>query len=155
MGNSYFRQIIISNNSTVQKKLDVIRHDKVEDRAKTDLLKLTLAFLTISGCWRPVSWTSLYKYILYNIYTITLILLLYTFAVSQLMDIVLNVGNPEEFTSVLYIMMTVCVASFKISSMSTNRKNISHIINTLTEKPFKPMVTDELKIRQNFDKMIR
>lgn len=147
--------MLITSDSSVSKKLDAIRYNKAEDRTKTDLLKLTLAFLTIAGCWRPVSWISLYKYRLYNIYTTILILLLYTFAISQFMDIVLNVGNPEEFTSVLYIMMTVCVASFKISSMMMNRKNIADIINTLTNKPFKPMITGEIKIRQNFDKMIR
>ncbi|XP_029665549.1 uncharacterized protein LOC115236949 [Formica exsecta] len=155
MSNSYLRQMLISDGSSVQKKLDVTRHDKAEDRAKKDLLKFTLVFLTLAGCWRPVSWTSLYKYRLYNIYTAILVLLLYTFAISQFMDIVLNVDNPEEFTSVLYIMMTVCVASFKISNMLINRKNVADIVNTLTEKPFKPMITGEIKIRQNFDKMVR
>lgn len=155
MSNSYFRQMLISDDTGVQKKLGVTRHDKAEDRAKTDLLKITLVFLTFAGCWRPVSWTSLYKYRLYNIYTIILILLLYTFAISQFMDIVLNGGNPEEFTSVLYIMMTVCVASFKISNIFMNRRNVVEMINTLTDKPFKPMVTGEIKIRQNFDKIIQ
>ncbi|XP_072753282.1 odorant receptor 46a-like [Anoplolepis gracilipes] len=71
------------------------------------------------------------------------------------MAIVLIVDNPEEFTNVLYMMMTMFVASFKIASMLINRKNVADIINTLTDKPFKPIVTSELKIRQNFDKMIR
>ncbi|XP_070156627.1 odorant receptor 46a-like isoform X2 [Polyergus mexicanus] len=147
--------MLISDGSNVRKKLDITRHDKDEDRAKKDLLKYTLVFLTLAGSWRPVSWTSLYKYRLYNIYTAILVLLLYTFAISQFMDIALNVNNPEEFTSVLYIMMTVCVASFKISNMFINRKNVADIINTLTEKPFKPLVIAEIKIRQNFDKMVR
>ncbi|KAL6422681.1 hypothetical protein ACFW04_010725 [Cataglyphis niger] len=145
--------MLISDDTDVQKKLGVTRHDKAED--KTDLLKITLVFLTFAGCWRPMSWTSLYKYRLYNVYTIILILLLYTFAISQFMDIVLNGSNPEEFTSVLYIMMTVCVASFKITNIFMNRRNVVEIINTLTDKPFKPMVTGEIKIRQNFDKMIQ
>ncbi|XP_029159903.1 uncharacterized protein LOC114931920 [Nylanderia fulva] len=155
MGNSYFRKMLISNDSNVEKKFDIIRHDKAEDRAKKDLLKFSLVLLAITGCRQPESWTFLYKYTLYNIYTMILVLLLYTFTFTQFMDIVLNVGNPEEFTSVIYIMMTVFVASFKLSNMLMNRKSVSDIINTLIDKPFKPMVTDEIKIRQNFDRMIQ
>jgi len=139
--------MLISDKSIVEK------NHKAED--KTDLLKHTLALMMVAGCWRPLSWTSSYKYKLYNVYMLFLILLLYTFAMSQFMAIVSNVGNPEEFTSILYMMMAVFVAIFKISSMWMNRKNLATIVNTLIDKPFKPVIAGEVKIRQNFDKMIR
>lgn len=143
--------MLISDKSSVEK--NHIQHDKTED--KTNLLKHTLALMMIAGCWRPLSWTSSYKYKLYNVYMLFLILLLYTFATSQFMAIVLNAGNPEEFTSILYMMMAVFVAIFKISSMWINRENLADIVNTLIDKPFKPVIASEIKIRQNFDKMIR
>lgn len=143
--------MLISDKSIVEK--NHIQHHKAED--KTDLLKHTLALMMVAGCWQPLSWTSSYKYKLYNVYMLFLILLLYTFAISQFMAIVLNAGNPEEFTSILYMMMAVFVAIFKISSMWMNRKNLAAIVNILIDKPFKPVVTGEIKIRQNFEKMIR
>lgn len=139
--------MLISGESNVKK--NHIRHDK------TDLLKHTLALMMIAGCWRPLSWISSYKYKLYNVYRLLLILLLYTFAISQFMAMILNAGNPEEFTGVLYSMMAVAVSIFKISSMWIYRKNLTEIINTLIDKPFRPMIAGEMKIRQNFDKMIR
>lgn len=143
--------MLSSGDSSVRK--NHIRHSKTED--KTDMLKHTLALMTVAGCWQPLSWISSYKHKLYNVYTLLLIFLLYTFAISQFMAVVLNAGNPEEFTSILYMMMTVCISIFKISNMWINRKNLTDIINTLTDKPFKPVIPSEIKIRQNFDKMIR
>jgi len=140
------REMLISGDSI---RKNHIWHDQ------TNLLKYTLALLTITGCWRPLSWISSYKYKLYNVYTLLLVLLLYTFAISQFMAIVLNAANPDEFTSVLYMMMTVCVSIFKISSMWLNHRNLADIINTLTDIPFRPVIADEIKIRQNFDKIIR
>lgn len=141
--------MLSSGVSSVRKN----RHGRTEN--KTDLLKHTLVLMTVAGCWQPLSWISSYKHKLYNVYTLLVIFILYTFAISQLMAIVLNAGNPEEFTNILYMMMTVCISIFKISSMWMNRRNLANIINTLTDKPFKPMIAGEIKIRQNFDKMIR
>ncbi|XP_077264581.1 odorant receptor 4-like isoform X2 [Temnothorax americanus] len=143
--------MLISGESSVEK--NHVRYDKTED--KTDLLKHTLALMTVAGCWRPLPWISSYKQKIYNAYTFLVILLLYTFAISQFVAMVLNAGNPEEFTSILYIMMAVCIGIFKISSMWLNRKNVADIINTLTETSFRPEIPGELKIRQNFDKIIR
>lgn len=138
--------MLISSESSVKK--GHIRRDK------TDLLKHTFTLMTIAGCWRPLSWISSYKCKLYNIYTLFVVLLLYTFAISQFMAIILNTSNPEEFTSILYIMMAACIASFKISTMWMYHKDLVKIINILTDKPFRPMTNGEMKIRQNFDKMI-
>ncbi|XP_011882836.1 PREDICTED: odorant receptor 46a, isoform A-like isoform X1 [Vollenhovia emeryi] len=140
-----------SGESSVER--NYIIHDKMED--KTDLLKHTLALMRIAGCWQPLSRISSYKYKLYNVYTLLLVLILYTFAISQFIAIFLNAGSPQEFTSILYMMMAVCISILKISSMWINRKNFADIINTLTDEPFRPVIAGEVKIRQNFDKMIR
>ncbi|XP_028047922.1 putative odorant receptor 71a isoform X2 [Monomorium pharaonis] len=142
--------MLISDDSSVQE--NHVRHDKKKD--KLALFKHTFTTMTVVGCWQPLSWLSPIKYKLYSIYTLFLTLMLLIFAISQFMIIVLNAANPEDFTSVLYMMTAMCMGIFKISNMWLNRKNYADIINTLIDEPFRPVIADEIKIRQNFDRMI-
>lgn len=80
---------------------------------------------------------------------------MYTLAISQFIAMILNAGNTEEIIGVLYLMIGVFNAIFKICNMWKYRKNLADVINTLTKEPFRPEIAGEIKIRQNFDKMIR
>lgn len=119
------------------------------------VLKFTLLICAIAGCWQPPSWTSLFKHTIYKIYAMFLVSLLYTFLASQFMNIVLNVGNSDDFTDTLYMMLTVLVAGYKQVFMWIDRKNIRTMIDVLTQKPFAPCESQEFVIRKKFDKMIR
>ncbi|XP_011640465.2 odorant receptor 46a-like [Pogonomyrmex barbatus] len=119
------------------------------------VLKLTRTIVTIAGCFRPLSWTSSFKRTIYNIYRLYIISMLYTFSLSQFMDIVLNVKNPDDFTDNLNMMMTSSAASCKIFIIWLNYKNITALINYLIEEPFKPLDLGEIKIRRQYDKIIR
>lgn len=124
-----------------------------KDKMRT--LKLTLAICAVAGFWQPSSWTSLFKHIIYKTYAIFLISTLYLFSMSQFMDIVLNVGNSDELTDSLYMMLTVFIAGYKQVCMWIDRKKIRMMVNVLTEKPFRPSESHEVMIRQKFDKMIQ
>lgn len=119
------------------------------------ILKLTYTIVIIAGCFRPQSWTSLVKRTIYNIYNLYVIGILYLFSMLQFMDIVLNVGNTDDFTSALNLMLTTSVACYKVLIMFLNYKNFVALINYLTEEPFIPLDSDEMKIRQQYDKIIR
>lgn len=80
---------------------------------------------------------------------------LYLFAMSQFMNLILYVDNSDEFIETIHMMLTVSVAGFKLASVWINRKNVKLVINTLTEKPFKPIESDEVMIRQKFDKLVQ
>lgn len=71
------------------------------------------------------------------------------------MHIVLNVENSDEFTDTLYMMLTVLVAGYKQVFLWIDRKNVTLIIDVLTEKPFAPCELEEMTIRQKFDKKIQ
>lgn len=119
------------------------------------VLKLTYTIVMIAGCFRPQSWTSLFKRTMYNIYSLHVIGVLYIFSMLQFMDIVLNVDNTDDFTSTLNLMLTTSVACYKMLIMFLNHENIVVLINYLTEEPFIPLDSDEMKIRQQYDKIIR
>ncbi|KAL0116268.1 hypothetical protein PUN28_011241 [Cardiocondyla obscurior] len=97
----------------------------------------------------------MYKRVIYNIYTVFVILLLFTFMLPQLMDVVLNVDNTDDFTDTFYILLAMIISCCKMVGLLINRKNIEILTNILTQKPFIPLEADEIKIRQKFDKTIQ
>ncbi|XP_072753272.1 odorant receptor 33a-like isoform X2 [Anoplolepis gracilipes] len=118
------------------------------------ILQCTFKILTFIGCWRPESWSSLYMRIFYDAYTVFMIILLYTFLVSQFFDIIWNVDNAEEFTENFYATLASVVSCSKMLSLLVNRNNIHTLTNILVEKPYKPLDINEMKIRYKFDKLI-
>ncbi|XP_011882841.1 PREDICTED: odorant receptor 46a, isoform A-like isoform X2 [Vollenhovia emeryi] len=71
------------------------------------------------------------------------------------MDIILFVDNINDFTENVNMSLTVLASCYKIFIMSINYENIIVLINYLTEEPFKPLDSDEIKIQQQYDRMIR
>ncbi|KAL0116264.1 hypothetical protein PUN28_011240 [Cardiocondyla obscurior] len=118
-------------------------------------MQFPLKILTVAGCQPPKSWSSLCKRTLYNMYTILMCLLLITFMVPQILDIILNVDNPDDFTDTFYIMLAMFIACCKMISLLLNRKNIKMLINALVQKPFRPLEPNEIEIRQKYDNIVR
>lgn len=118
-------------------------------------LKFTLTLCTISGCWQPLSWTSPSKHIMYNGYRFLLICLISAFTISQFMNIILNINNSDEISDSIYMTLTVFIATYKLIIMWKNDKNVIAIINALAEKPFSPLESQEVIIRQKYEKMIK
>ncbi|XP_077264619.1 odorant receptor 46a-like isoform X2 [Temnothorax americanus] len=119
------------------------------------ILKLTCTIFMIAGCFRPQSWTSLFKRTVYNVYRLYVISMLYAFTLSQVIDVVMNTDNPNDFTDNLNKSLTVSVSCYKIFIAWLSCKNIAGLINYLTEEPFKPLDLGEIKIRRQYDKIIR
>ncbi|XP_011640458.2 uncharacterized protein LOC105429287 [Pogonomyrmex barbatus] len=124
-----------------------------EVKTKMRVLQLTFKILTITGCWRPQSCSSCMR-IVYDTYTIFMIILLYTFLVSQFLDIIWNVNNAEDFAENFYATLASVVSCSKMLSLLVNRDNINTLTNVLIEKPYRPLEMDEMKIRYKFDRLI-
>lgn len=122
---------------------------------KMRVLRFTFKLLTIIGCWRPESWSSRYMRITYDAYTIFMVVLLYTFLVSQFLDIIWNVDNPDDFTENFYATLASVVSCSKMLSLLVNRNNIDTLTNVLAQRPYRPSKTEEIKIRYKFDKLIQ
>jgi len=119
------------------------------------VLEFTLKILMVVGCWPPNSWTSLCKRTVYNAYTFFITFLLFTFMFSQLMDIILNVDNTDDFTDTFYVMLAMIISLSKMTGLLMNRKNIGTLTNILIQKPFIPLEADEIEIRHKFEKTIQ
>jgi len=119
------------------------------------VLKLTRTIVMITGCFRPLSWTSQFKRTIYNIYRLYVISMLYFFSMSQFMDIILNVDNPDDFTNNLNMMLTSSASCYKMFIVWLNYEKIAVLINCLSEEPFKPLNLSEIKIRRQYDNIIR
>lgn len=118
------------------------------------VLQLTFKILTFVGCWRPESWSSLHLRALYHAHTVFMTLLLYTFLITQFLDIVWNVDNADDFTENFYATLASVVSCSKFLSLLLNRNSIHSLTNVFLEKPYKPSETDEISIRYKFDKII-
>lgn len=119
------------------------------------VLDFTFKILMICGCWIPDSWTTPYKRLVYHVYTIFIILLIYTFMLSQLMDLILNVDNADDFTDNFYMLLAMIVSCCKMFTLLMNRSNIVMLIDILVREPCRPDQSDEIKIQQKFDRLIQ
>ncbi|XP_039308749.1 uncharacterized protein LOC120358468 [Solenopsis invicta] len=117
------------------------------------VLMFTFKVLTICGCWPPNSWTSRCKRILYVIYTILIALLINTFTLSQLLDLILIVA--DDFAGNFYITLAMFASCCKMFSLLRNCNNIAMLIDILIKKPCKPTEHDKIEIRQKFDKLVQ
>ncbi|XP_014486423.1 PREDICTED: odorant receptor Or2-like [Dinoponera quadriceps] len=118
------------------------------------VLEFTLSVLTVAGGWRPQSWTSLIKHIMYNAYTILLNVAVFIFTTTQFMHLIFNAANADEITESMYVVLVGMIGNFKIITISINYKNFAIILGNLSEKPFKPMEQIETMIQIKFEKMI-
>ncbi|XP_018337035.1 PREDICTED: odorant receptor 46a-like [Trachymyrmex septentrionalis] len=119
------------------------------------VLDSTFKFLTICGCWRPDSWTSSCKRVIYHTHTFFVLVLINTFTLSQLLDIILTVDNADDFTDNFYMLLAMIVSCCKMLSMLINRKNIALLTNILTERPCRPLEPEEMEIHNKFDKGVQ
>ncbi|KAL0116254.1 hypothetical protein PUN28_011233 [Cardiocondyla obscurior] len=117
------------------------------------VMKLTLTVLAVAGCWRPPSWTSLLRY-MYNIYSSSIILILYTFAMTQIMEMILNADDIDASGDALFNTVISLLACYKAIILRINHGNIILLIDNLVQEPFRPMDLSEIMIREKFDKRI-
>lgn len=118
------------------------------------VLEFPFKLLTIVGCWRPELWSSLYMRVVYNAYTVFMVILLYTFLVSQFLDIIWNVDNAADFAENFYATLASVVSCSKMLSLLVNRNNINLLTKKLLKEPYKPLETEEINIRYKFDRLI-
>lgn len=126
-----------------------------QSQNKMRLLGFTFQILTGCGCWLPNSWRTPQRRLMYHAYTIFILLLINTFTLSQVLDIILTVDNADDFTDNFYMMLAMIVSCFKMFSLLINRGNIAMLTNILMNGPCTPLEPEEIEIRQKFDKLIQ
>ncbi|CAL7950598.1 unnamed protein product [Xylocopa violacea] len=117
-------------------------------------LRCSRIFLSLCGCWSPPSWTSPIKKLLYNLFTLIVWLIVHVLAVTQILDIIINVENQDEFSENIYITPTIIVSGCKMTSLMIHHKGILSLIEDLQKKPFSTVTKEEARIQRRFNRMI-
>lgn len=118
-----------------------------------DRLRFVCTLLAICGCWRPASWDSPSKKILYSAYTVVVWLSVHFLSVSQILDLVINVKTQDDFSDNFYVTLAVLGICVKMCTVLISRRNIGNLIDLLAKKPFSSMSNKENEIRTRYDKV--
>ncbi|XP_043264943.1 odorant receptor 46a-like [Colletes gigas] len=148
---SYSTYNLLHSNE-VSKMESMPKIERNERSGEMGILQSIFRILVVCGCWQPPSWRSPLKKYLYTVYTVIVLLLLYTVTFSQFMDIVMGVQNQDEFSENFYLLLAMLVACYKIYSILKSRGCIAAMTNILETEPFLPGNAEEIGIRSKFDK---
>ncbi|KAF7385336.1 hypothetical protein HZH68_013766 [Vespula germanica] len=118
-------------------------------------LKPIFIIHSLCGSRRPPSWSpSIYKCLLYNLYTITIAFLVSSLALSQMIGMALN-ADASNISDDIYLFLVQFVSCFKLLSLVVNRNNIVDLIVTLGQEPHQPLDDVEMNIHEKFDRLCR
>lgn len=114
-------------------------------------LSLSFALLTCTGYWRPIKWpVRSLKYWLYNLYSLFMVSLLYTFAFCALVDSLIS-KNLQVMTDKFSLFISVLGVCFKVANLFLQRKKIISLVNTLLNEQCAPRDKEEVIIQRKFD----
>ncbi|KAL0116282.1 hypothetical protein PUN28_011244 [Cardiocondyla obscurior] len=119
------------------------------------ILAFTFKLMMVCGCGFLGTCATPYKRLVYQMYSIFVMLLIHTFMLSQLVDLVMVVDNSDDFTDNFYVLLAMIVSCCKMFALLINRSNIEMLIGILANKPFRPVELDEMKIWEKFEKLIQ
>lgn len=117
-------------------------------------LQWTFTFLTICGCMPPSSWTTNPRKLLYHFYTLLAWLFIHTLMCTQILDIVFNVDNTDDFSDNVYMTLVTLLSACKITILLMRRKSILSLFETLHKEPFITLNEEEKKIQTRYNNTI-
>lgn len=109
----------------------------------------------MGGVWRPIEWSSNCAKLLYNVFTILIIVAMYFLMLTQFMDIVLIVDNMDDFAINSLMFMTIVGVCCKATVAVVRRNAIIDLVQMLLKDPCKPRNEAEVAIQMKFDEFIR
>ncbi|XP_053998011.1 odorant receptor 94a-like [Hylaeus anthracinus] len=120
------------------------------------IMEMSIIFkiLAICGVWRPITWSSRFKTVVYSIYTIFVLCVSVNFTLTQLIA-ALIADNVDDFIETTYILVTAMVACGKMGNILVYRKKFIEIIKIFHEEPCATSDTEEMKTQMKCDKQIR
>ncbi|KAK9309038.1 hypothetical protein QLX08_001218 [Tetragonisca angustula] len=118
------------------------------------LLRWSFTLLTFIGLLSPSAWKYSWKRVLYSVYTIVVLLLLFSFEIFLFLDLVINVDNQDDFSDNLYVTLVFFSSCCKSLMLLIYRGDIETLLDALLEEPFVPVNAQEDKIRMRFEEQI-
>ncbi|KAK1122367.1 hypothetical protein K0M31_009589 [Melipona bicolor] len=119
-----------------------------------NVLRPAFNILIACGCWMPSSCRTSHGKLFYTLYTTFVILLLYSFCISQFLNVILNVNTADELSDSLYMFISSVLSCCKIFALLINSKAIGVLSRQLEEEPCKPVDAQEITVQKKFDRSI-
>ncbi|XP_066594342.1 odorant receptor Or1-like [Prorops nasuta] len=107
--------------------------------------------LSSVGMWRPISWTSRPRVILYGVYNVFVLMSLYSLSTGQLIHLIMNIQNFEEVAKTTVIMLSIVNTVFKGTMLFFRRSSIIRLSERFLEHPMRPMNAEEESIELKFN----
>lgn len=112
---------------------------------------ISLEIMKYFGIWRPKFFLKGGQ-ILYNIFSIIMVVNVYIFTISTLLYLFLSNPNLEDFTESLFYVLALCTACVKIAIVLCKHQEIIELRNMLVDSKCHPQDKIECKIQNKFDK---
>ncbi|XP_043285401.1 odorant receptor 46a-like [Venturia canescens] len=110
-------------------------------------LSLNFTILKFFGLWRPLPWLTGWKFVLYNCYTVIIIVLVFTFLVSLFIDLFSSFNSVEDFSQGSFILLTVIALFGKMVVLLAKRREIIELTNDLINDVCEPRDAAEIQIQ--------
>lgn len=118
-------------------------------------LPLSFKLLQFCGAWRPYEWTDGWKKNLYNAYTIFAIFSVYTFTLTELLEIAIFVENFEDAVNIIFMALTMLGICYKTANTIFKRQEIIDLFEILNNPTCRPVEEKEIAIQTKYDKRCR
>ncbi|CAL7950592.1 unnamed protein product [Xylocopa violacea] len=109
--------------------------------------------LTCVGCWRPTSWSTPLKIVIYSVYTLFFVGLSCVFVTTAITKM-FDVEDVDEFVDNTYLLVALFVGCCKVLNVLAYRKKILNLVDTFLEEPCVASNTEEAQIQLIYDNRI-
>ncbi|XP_043285618.1 uncharacterized protein [Venturia canescens] len=120
-----------------------------------DTLSLNFKILQIYGMWGSSFWSVGWKAMVYNSYTIVMISCLYSFALSEFIDLLVSSENAKEFAHGSYMFLSILGGCGKCATVIKQRKKIIDLMNMLRNDLCRPRNSEEVQIQAAYEREAR
>ncbi|NP_001310779.1 Odorant receptor 44 [Cephus cinctus] len=106
------------------------------------------------GLWRPSDYLSWMK-ILYNIYSLLIVVIMYSFMLFEFIDVFINIKSIDDFTMNSFMLVTFTNACWRVAKILAGRGKILKVINLLTSDYCVAVDKREVEIKEGYDGIAR
>ena len=111
--------------------------------------------LTYFGIWKPTEWKSRWKSYLYNIHSVIVLVIMYTFVASEFVHVVLFFSKFDDVSDTLFLLLTTGSVCYKAVAFLTRKNNLINLGNMMLKDCCLPKNLHEMTIQRKFDDVNR
>lgn len=119
------------------------------------MLQYTFLLLKYCGLWQPINWHPGWKTSLYTVYTYSIIFIIYTNTLTELIDLVTSTSDIEEVASNSFMLLSMIGVCGKAVTVVIRRRLIVDLKTLLERDPCRPRNNAEVQIQNKFDHLVK